>query len=275
MVGTDLWMATTAGVVKMDTLTNATTLYNSGSGLMATSAQSLTTVIETVQNNDGTTSTSTTLFIGHDGAGSERPGVTSMDDNGAVEWHKFDQLSSNTVDALAADWWGLHIATDIGPMTHYNGQSNQFEDGVPSFQVAGWPIQKMVSDGDHVLTIGANGASILSARTPTHATLKMFQGNGMTGGTITSDAIWLTTEDIGLFGYENNAQYKEIERFSLRKANPLNVGFNLAFTDISDMTHPGMPIVLANATNTATLDPTIGEWNLVPNSSTCLYLTRQ
>ncbi|DAC47696.1 MAG TPA: hypothetical protein D7H93_00470, partial [Candidatus Poseidoniales archaeon] len=114
MVGTDLWMATTAGVVKMDTLTNATTLYNSGSGLMATSAQSLTTAVETVQNNDGTTSTSTTLFIGHDGAGSERPGVTSMDDNGAIEWHKFDQLSSNTVDALAADWWGLHIATDIG-----------------------------------------------------------------------------------------------------------------------------------------------------------------
>ena len=258
MVGTDLWMATAAGVVKMDTLTNATTLYNSGSGLMATSAQSLTTAIETIQNNDGTTSTSTTLFIGHDGAGSERPGVTSMDANGAVEWHKFDQLSSNTVDALAADWWGLHIATDIGPMNHYNGQSNQFEDGVPSFQVAGWPIQKMVSDGDHVLTIGANGASILSARTPTHATLKMFQGSGMTGGTITSDAIWLTTEDIGLFGYENNAQYKEIERFSLRKANPLNVGFNLAFTDISDMTHPGMPIVLANATNTATLDPTLG-----------------
>jgi hypothetical protein len=94
-------------------------------------------------------------------------------------------LSSNTVDALAADWWGLHIATDIGPMTHYNGQSNQFEDGVPSFQVAGWPIQKMVSDGDHVLTIGENGASILSARTPTHATLKMFQETGLTGGTIT------------------------------------------------------------------------------------------
>ena len=86
-------------------------------------------------------------------------------------------------------------------MTHYNGQSNQFEDGVPSFQVAGWPIQKMVSDGDHVLTIGENGASILSARTPTHATLKMFQETGLTGGTITPDAIWLTTGDIGLFGF--------------------------------------------------------------------------
>jgi hypothetical protein len=249
-VGTDLWIATTAGVVKMDTLTNATTLYSSGSGLMATSAQSLATA-----TNSGVT----TLFIGHDGAGSERPGVTSIEtSSSAVEWHKFDQLSSNTVDALAADWWGLHIATDIGPMTHYNGQSNQFEDGVPSFQVAGWPIQKMVSDGEHILTIGENGASILSARTQTHATLKMFLGIGMTGGTITPDAIWLTTGEDGLFGYENNAQYTELDRFSLRKASPMNVGFNSKFLDISDMTHPGMPIVLANLTNTAILDSTLG-----------------
>jgi hypothetical protein len=257
-IGTDLWIATTAGVVKMDTLTNATTLYSSGTGLMATSAQSLTTSSTTTVVN-GTSTTSTSLFIGHDGAGSERPGVTSVEvSSNAVAWHKFDQLSSNTVDALAADWWGLHIATDIGPMTHYNGQSNQFEDGVPSFQVAGWPIQKMVSDGDHVLTIGESGASILSARTPTHATLKMFQETGLTGGTITPDAIWLTTGDIGLFGFENNAQYAALDRFSLRKASPLNVGFNGGFTDISDMTHPGMPIVLANLSNTAALDPTLG-----------------
>jgi hypothetical protein len=90
---------------------------------MATSAQSLTSSTTTTVVN-GTSTTSTSLFIGHDGAGSERPGVTSVDvASNAVAWHKFDQLSSNTVDALAADWWGLHIATDIGPMTHYNGQS--------------------------------------------------------------------------------------------------------------------------------------------------------
>jgi hypothetical protein len=141
VIGTDLWMATAAGVVKMDTLTNATTLYSSGTGLMATSAQSLTTTTQTTTDNAGVTTTVTTLFIGHDGAGAERPGVTSIEDaNGAIQWHKFDQLPSNTIDALASDWWGLHIATDVGPMTHYNGQTNQLEDGVPSFQVAGWPI---------------------------------------------------------------------------------------------------------------------------------------
>ena len=259
VIGTDLWMATAAGVVKMDTLTNATTLYSSGTGLMATSAQSLTTATQTTTDNAGTTTTVTTLFIGHDGAGAERPGVTSVEDtSGAIQWHKFDQLPSNTIDALASDWWGLHIATDVGPMTHYNGQSNQLEDGVPSFQVAGWPIQKMVSDGDHVLAIGENGASILSARTPTHATLKIFQETDLTGGTITSDAVWLTTGEIGLFGFENNAQYTEMDRFTLRKANPLNVGFNLQSLDISDMTHPGMAIQLADLDNPVALDPSFG-----------------
>ena len=259
IIGTDLWIATAAGVVKMDTLTNATTLYSSGTGLMATSAQSLTKTTQTTTDNAGVTTTVTTLFIGHDGAGAERPGVTSIEDaSGAIQWHKFDQLPSNTIDALASDWWGLHIATDVGPMTHYNGQSNQLEDGVPSFQVAGWPLQKMISDGEHVLAIGQNGASILSARTPTHATLKVFQGTDLTGGTITADAVWLTTSEIGLFGFENNAQYTEMDRFTLRKANPLNVGFNLQSLDISDMTHPGMPIQLADLASPVTLDPAFG-----------------
>ena len=259
MIGTDLWMATAAGTVKMDTLTNATTLYSSGTGLMATSAQSLTTTTVTTTDNTGTTTTVTTLYIGHDGAGAERPGVTAVEtSSGAIEWHKFDQLPSNTIDALASDWWGLHIATDVGPMTHYNGQLDQFEDGVPSYQVAGWPVQKMVSNGDHVLVIGQNGASILSARTPTHATIKIFQQTDLTGGTISADAIWLTTGDIGLFGFENNAQYADMDRFTLRKANPLNVGFNLESLDISEMTHPGMAIQLANLSNTVALDPTMG-----------------
>jgi ligand-binding sensor domain-containing protein len=60
-IGTDLWIATTAGVVKMDTLTNATTLYSSGTGLMATSAQSLTSSTTTTVVN-GTSTTSTSLF---------------------------------------------------------------------------------------------------------------------------------------------------------------------------------------------------------------------
>ena len=41
--GNSLWMATPAGLVEMNLTTNATTLYNSASGLMGTSTMSLTT----------------------------------------------------------------------------------------------------------------------------------------------------------------------------------------------------------------------------------------
>ena len=42
------------------------------------------------------------LFIGHDGAGNERPAVTTIGlTSGAITGHEFDQLPSNNVDALA------------------------------------------------------------------------------------------------------------------------------------------------------------------------------
>ena len=55
----------------------------------------------------------------------------------------------------------------------------------------------------------------------------------LTGGTLSANYIWLTTDGEGLFGFENNVQYTEVERVSVRYANPLNVGFNLAAQDIS------------------------------------------
>ena len=80
----------------------------------------------------------------------------------------------------------------------------------------------------------------------------------LTGGTISSDYIWLTTDGEGLFGYENNPQFTEIERVSIRYADPLNVGFNLVTQDITDMTNPGMNISLADLDSTVKLDPTLG-----------------
>jgi len=80
----------------------------------------------------------------------------------------------------------------------------------------------------------------------------------LTGGTISSDYIWLTTDGEGLYGFENNPQYTELERVSVRYADPLNVGFNLVTQDITDQTHPGMSIILADLTSTVALDSTQG-----------------
>ena len=84
--GNYLWMTTTAGLVQMNLTTNATTLYTSASGLMGTSTMSLTSY------SPPSTTGETTLFIGHDGAGSERPAVTTIGlTSGTIIGHEFDQ----------------------------------------------------------------------------------------------------------------------------------------------------------------------------------------
>ena len=74
------------------------------------------------------------VVIGHDGAGSERSYGLNFDSssNGVLSTHRFDQLPSNYVTAVASDYAGLHIATDVGPMVHYDGLSDEFEDGLAS-----------------------------------------------------------------------------------------------------------------------------------------------
>ena len=153
-----LWMATSAGLVEMNLTTNTTALYNSASGLMGTSTKSLTSYSPTGV-------TENMLFIGHDGAGNERPAVTTIGlTSGAITGHEFDQLPSNNVDALASDFWGIHIATDIGPMTHWNSSSDSSKTAfLPSDIWLAGP--KMVSDGDDLLVFGNNGVSIVEART--------------------------------------------------------------------------------------------------------------
>ena len=109
------------------------------------------------------------------GAGSERPGVTSIDGTTGLitQTHRFDQLPSNTITALASDWWGLHIATDVGPMTHWNGINNQFEDGAAAFQVPSWPVERLVSNGDELLAIGRDIITISEATTQSHSVTKV------------------------------------------------------------------------------------------------------
>ena len=159
-----------------------------------------------------------------------------------IQTHRFDQLPSNTVTALASDWWGLHIATDVGPMTHWNGINAQFEDGSAAFQVPSWPVEKLVSNGDQLLAIGRDIITIIDATTPSHSVSKVFviPDVSITSGAISQDYLWITTDDDGLFGWMNNPQWTPLERFELRRADPLNMGFNLLNQDISNQTHPGV-----------------------------------
>ena len=86
----NLWIATPSGVVQLDTNTGSTTTITSSNGMLGTSSWGL---ISTVDSTTG----SVEMHVSHDGAGNERPGISSLD--GYWPCHSdssFDQLPSNT-----------------------------------------------------------------------------------------------------------------------------------------------------------------------------------
>ena len=145
-------------------------------------------------------------------------------------------------------------------MTHWNGINNQFEDGAAAFQVPSWPVERLVSNGDELLAIGRDIITISEATTQSHSVTKVFviPDVTITSGTISDDYLWVTTDDDGLFGWMNNPQWTPLERFELRRADPLNMGFNLINQDITNLTHPGVQIQLATPAEPIILDPDAG-----------------
>ncbi|MCS5536272.1 MAG: hypothetical protein NZ802_10495, partial [Candidatus Poseidoniales archaeon] len=91
----------------------------------------------------------TTLFVSHNGEGPTRPGFSEvttavMQRPGlaytVLDTTLIDVLPSNVITALVDDWWGVHIATDEGPMMHWNGATGEMEQGASRASFADWPI---------------------------------------------------------------------------------------------------------------------------------------
>ena len=83
---TNLWVATPLGLAKMDTANNAVNVLTSANGMLGTSSWGLITTSDSSGN--------TQVHVSHDGAGSERPGITSIDGTTGlvIQTHRFDQL---------------------------------------------------------------------------------------------------------------------------------------------------------------------------------------
>ena len=249
-----IWMATQSGLSQYNISTNqvTSTLTTQNDGMAGNSVWALTAV----QDINGFS----TIFAAHDGAGAERPGISEVVGSTAIvsDTHKFDQLPSNFVTAISADWWGVHIATDVGPITHWNSLANEFEDGIANWQSASWPITDMYSDGDDLIAMGENGVTVIEARVSGHPVQKSIALPGTTGIHLGSNHLWITTSSDGLYGYESSSSWPMLDRAFNRRAIPLNVGFNSMITDISEMTHPGTIIQLASSDDVVTLDPALG-----------------
>ena len=127
----DIWMTTPNGISQYDPVTMTVTNYGKSDGLMGTSTWRLIGTTTTTTDASGMTATSNSLFISHDGKGTDRPGITQFDTGTqtVLDLHQFDQLPSNTVTAVTSDTWGVHIATDVGPLVHWFVSSGDFVSG--------------------------------------------------------------------------------------------------------------------------------------------------
>ena len=253
VIGSKVYMATPLGVFVWDPSTQSGSTLTKTNGLMGQSAWGLSVTT----NNVGVS----TLIVSHDGRGADRPGVSLINPSTqqVISTHRFDQLPSNTVTALTADWWGLHMATDVGPLTHWNASTGDFEDGTSSLQIQ-YPIVHMLSDGEELLSVGSRDNLLLSeARTPAHAFTASLGAAGLITGTLGTNHIWAITED-GLLGWERNGQFTSVESSSMRRALPLTVRAmgNGGGINISDLTHLGMQIELVDPTAPFALDATQG-----------------
>ena len=200
-------------------------------------------------------STDGTVLLAHDGLGSSRPGATVLGASSTApggfvvdDVHRFDQLPSNDVTAVASDWWGLHISTESGTMTHWNALSEEFEEGLdrtPTNQ----RIERIVADGTTAVLMIDNGLVIVEASSSTHALLASETVIGISDVALdATGAIWASTFDDGLAAWGPPPGYQPVPSAANLRATPLNLGIGTGFADVTDYLHPGTSIDLLNLT---------------------------
>ena len=248
-----MWMATPSGLAMYDESNDTFTTFTTADGLMGTSTWGIIGTTTTTTSG-GVSQTQQSLFISHDGRGVERPGITQMNtqNNAVIAQHQFDQLPSNSVTAVTADSWGVHIATTNGPLVHWVRSTGQFNSGVNIFSMEEWPVYSMRSDGTHLIAIGENGATILQAGLNGNSVVDRFYASDATGGSVITNSYVVISTNNGLKVWTLNSG-EELSSTTLRRADPLSLGFELQFQDVTNYTHPGMQVVLVESSNAVVL----------------------
>ena len=250
----DIWMATPNGISQYDPSAMSITNYDKSDGLMGTSTWGLVGATTALTDSSGITTTQNSLFISHDGRGTDRPGITQFDtgSQSVSELHQFDQLPSNTVTAVTADLYGIHIATDVGPLVHWIRSTGDFNSGVNIFGMQDWPVYSMRSDGNYLIAVGENGATVIQAGVNGGQIIGRYSAFESTGGSVISNSFITVSTTDGLRMWDLNTG-NEVPPTSMRRADPLSVGFELQFQDITEFTHPGMQVSIVDPSSPVTL----------------------
>ena len=189
------------------------------------------------------------VFISHNGQGATRPGIAAWDIDTDMQngTYLIDMIPSNNVLTLAADSWGVHVATDISPIVHWNGTMMQMETGTSPYDLLSWPPSKMVSDGNHLVLISSAGIDVLEVNND-HSVVKSDPSSGLVSAFIHSNSLYVVGED-GLHHYTPVISLNERPRDYQRRAEPLFAIFGGEQWDITGTSHPGMSSILIDSSD--------------------------
>ena len=251
----EIWMATPVGVVRYDPVTESyMPTIDRLNGLIGNR-------VNDIFEDNGK------LFISHNGAGPTRPGASAynLTTNDVDLIYKIDQVPSNTITALSADSWGVHVATDQEPIVHYNMADNQFEDGASTWQMGNWPVIEMTSDGNDLFALFEGDLVRIDAQGITHSVRNTWFLDNQNGEPLSFNDLSLGPNGLFLVGTDGMygwalPNYAPMDQIITRYANPLSInvaGLNL---DISNQTHPGHQTTLASTAFTIPVDENLGDF---------------
>ncbi|MEE2758889.1 MAG: hypothetical protein VYA86_02795 [Candidatus Thermoplasmatota archaeon] len=249
-----LMIGTPAGMMSYDPNNGIGLLYGRNQGMVGDSVDGIAKIT--------TSSGQTTLFISHNGEGPTRPGYSVVNPSTSATGNGFgftvqdttliDVLPSNTVTAMASDWWGVHIATDEGPMMHWNGSNSEMEQGAPPSAFADWPVTQMASDGQTLLAISSFGVDRINPSGTLHPSIRLTTYAGLMSSVATSSGIYVVGVD-GLHIWSPAPSFVEKDRSSILRADPLMINFGGTSFDVTSDARPGNEIVLVNNSNPVAL----------------------
>jgi hypothetical protein len=234
LIGGELWVATTGGLCAVDTSTTSTTgpqvrhCMTRSNGLVGTSSVEIA-------------SAGGLLYVSHDGFGPTRPGATqvrSVSRTALTQYHA-DSLPSNDVTAIAADGWGVHIATEEQPLSHWNAASNQMEHGAIAVDTGGWPITSFSSDGTTLLAATSGVMHRIAVNAIGHPVINSTRAPGIQATFQGSLGTWVAAGEDGVRPYGAAPGYEVLPQVIDRRANPLRATIGGVMTDITAEARPG------------------------------------
>ena len=184
------------------------------------------------------------LIASHPGTGASRPWVSSwsIDDQEIFRDYPLDMLPSNSVTALAVDVWGVHVATDTGPLHHYNFSSYSMEIGLQAASSQSWPISIMESDGSRLVAAGS-GFNVIGVMDHQSRAYEPALGSSINDIALYGDTLILAT-DSGTLAYRPYWALERIYQDEYARAENLDLTFLGQTTDITDAARPGNQITL-------------------------------